>query len=235
MEKQHITIGSIPAILWGPASNKLFIAVHGDQSHKGDDAILVFAEEAANKGYQMLSFDLPEHGDRKDESRLCSVQNCIEDLRAVMAYVRTISENIGLFGCSVGAYFGIQAFKDEPISQALFLSPVVDMKRQIENMMTWFDITPERLKREGIISTPMKTLYWDYYEYVTQHPVEWDKPTAILYGKRDEICEFDCVKRFAELARADLTVWAEGEHYFHTEAQLAFLRSWGQEYLERCS
>ena len=146
-----------------------------------------------------------------------------------MAHARTISGDIGLFGCSMGAYFGMMAFRDDLISQALFLSPVVDMKRLIENMMAWFDITPERLKQEKEIQTPVKTLYWDYYEYVVGHPVTWDKPTTILYGERDELCEFDCVKRFADLAQADLTVWDEGEHYFHTEVQLAFLQNWLRE------
>ena len=64
MEKQYLWIEGIPAVLWGAASDKLFIAVHGDQSNKEDDVIAILAEEAANKGCQTLSFDLPEHGIR---------------------------------------------------------------------------------------------------------------------------------------------------------------------------
>jgi len=69
MKKAHFTIESIPAILWGEPSEKLFIAVHGNMSSKDDEGIVIFAEEAINKGYQALSFDLPEHGDRKVAER----------------------------------------------------------------------------------------------------------------------------------------------------------------------
>ena len=37
MESQYVKIENIPAVLWGPAADKLFIAVHGDQFNKADD------------------------------------------------------------------------------------------------------------------------------------------------------------------------------------------------------
>jgi len=95
-----------------------------------------------------LSFDLPEHGSRKEETRMCNARNCIEDLSRIMALARTVSEDSSLFGCSLGAYFSMMAYKNEPIRQALFLPPVVDMQRIIENMMLWFDVSKERLKQE---------------------------------------------------------------------------------------
>lgn len=45
---------------------KIFIAVHGNMSNKEDAVIQILAEEADRKGYQVLSFDLPEHGERKE-------------------------------------------------------------------------------------------------------------------------------------------------------------------------
>ena len=228
MGTRQIQIEGIPAMLWGPKSDKLFIAVHGDKSCKSDEVISVFAKEAACKGYCTLSFDLPEHGDRKEEPRLCSVQNCIADLAAVMKYACTLSCEISLFGCSMGAYFGMLAYRDELLRQALFLSPVVDMKRIIDNMMMWFNITPEQLRREREITTPVKTLYWDYYEYVTEHPVVWDKPTALLYGKKDELCEAEYVEGFSKRTSAKMTVFDESGHFFHTEEQMAFFRQWLQ-------
>jgi predicted alpha/beta-hydrolase family hydrolase len=72
MEKRYLNIGNIPAVLWGARSGKLYIAVHGDQSSKEDPVIAILAEEAEKKGYGVLSFDLPEHGGRKDEPRPCN-------------------------------------------------------------------------------------------------------------------------------------------------------------------
>ena len=107
------------------------------------------------------------------------------------------------------------------------------MKRIINNMMAWFGVTEERLEKEQTISTPAKTLYWDYYQYVLAHPVSWDKPTAILYGAKDTLCEFDYVNDFAKRTGADMTVIEEAEHYFHTKEQLFSLRKWLKQYIKR--
>lgn len=228
MRKQNLIINHIPAILWGDKSDRLFVAVHGNMSNKADDAIVVFAEEATAAGYQVLSFDLPEHGDRKDEAYACKVQNCVQDLTAIMSYARLLSNNISVFACSMGAYFSLLAFRDEQLKQCLFLSPVVNMERIINNMMTWFGVTEDRLKTEMEVSTPIgQRLYWDYYCYVKEHPiVTWNKVTSILYGSKDNLCEFDVVAAFAKRLDCDLEVMEHGEHYFHTEEQLQYFRQW---------
>jgi pimeloyl-ACP methyl ester carboxylesterase len=226
--RKNLMIEGIPSILWGEGSDKLFIAVHGNMSRKDDDAIAVFAEEAVYKGYRVLSFDLPEHGDRADENYPCMVWNCVSDLSSVMSYARTLSDNISLFACSMGAYFSLLAYKDQPLEQALFLSPVLSMERIILNMMTWAGISEERLKTEKEIKTPAgETLYWDYYSYVKSNPVErWDVPTSILYGSDDNICQYDVISEFVKRFNCSLQVLEHGEHYFHTNEQLRYFREW---------
>jgi hypothetical protein len=73
MKTQRLNIKNIPVILWGESSENMFIAVHGDKSSKDDEVIRIFAEEAVGKGYGVLSFDLPEHGDRINQPYLCKV------------------------------------------------------------------------------------------------------------------------------------------------------------------
>jgi len=228
MIKQNFKIENIPAILWGDKSEELFVVVHGDMSNKADDQIVVFAEEATSIGYQVLSFDLPKHGDRKEEAYICKVQNCVQDLKTIMDYAQALSNNISLLACSMGAYFSLLAYKHEPLKQCLFLSPVVNMERIIDNMMIWCSISENRLKTEKEIPTPIgKTLYWDYYCYVKEHPiVDWNNSTSILYGSEDNLCEFDVVSRFAKRFNCDLQVMDHGEHYFHTKEQLQFFKRW---------
>lgn len=137
MIKENISINNIPAILWGEKSPKLFIAVHGNMSAKDDVPIALLAEEAIPSGYQVLSFDLPEHGDRKAEPVLCKVQN------------------------------------------------------------------------------------------VKQNPInKWNKPTSILYGKKDELCEYDTVASFAEAFHCNLEIDDNAGHYFHTQEQLKSYKAW---------
>src|SRR5699024_8993303 len=102
-----------------------------------------------------LSFDLPEHGDRKDEVTPFKVQYCVRDLLSIMNYAKSRWKHISLFANSIGAYFSLLAYQSELLDKAWFLSPVVDMQRIIKNIMLQFDITEERLKREQTISTPI--------------------------------------------------------------------------------
>ena len=45
MEINRINIGNIPTVVWGEKSNKVFIAVHGNMSHKADEVIKLLAEK----------------------------------------------------------------------------------------------------------------------------------------------------------------------------------------------
>lgn len=228
MKQTSFSIGHIPALLWGESTGRLLLAVHGNLSHKADTVIALLAQCALPHGYQVLSFDLPEHGDRTGEPTLCKVQTCVQELHTVMAYAKTLAAEISLFGCSFGAYFGLLAYCGESIRRALFLSPVVDMERLIHNMMTWCSVSEERLRAEEEVSTPSgQTLYWDYYQYVKAHPIShWNVPTAILHGSADSLCEREVVEGFAHCFGCDLTVLEAGEHFFHTPEQLDFYQKW---------
>ena len=93
-------------------------------------------KNALANNYQVLSFDLPEQGDRINEGTPSKVQYYIKDLTDVMQYVKANWKHISLFANSLGAYFSLLAYPDEPIEKAWFLSPIVDMQRLIENMMS---------------------------------------------------------------------------------------------------
>lgn len=228
MIKNNLLIDNIPAILWGEESSKLFVAVHGNMSNKSDAVISILAEEATKLGYQVLSFDLPKHGDRKNEPVLCKVQNCVRDLQIIMNFALSRTNDISLFACSMGAYFSLIAYKESNFQQTFLLSPVVNMERIINNMMTWFNVSEERLRKEQEIPTPIgEILYWDYYCYVKENPIIlWNNPTEILYGSKDSICEFDFVSSFAKKFNCSLEVIENAEHYFYTPEHLNFFRQW---------
>lgn len=229
--KQAITINNIPSIIWGDDSDRIVIAVHGNQSNKADVPIEILANAALTKGFQVLSFDLPKHGDRVNEATLCEVQTCVEELRIIMQYAKTNWKHISLFANSMGAYFSLLAYPSEPLEKAFFLSPVVDMQRIIENMMMSFSITEEQLERQRIVSTPMgQDLYWDYYCFVKKHPViKWSVPTYILKGDNDDLCESNVVVQFTERFSCKLNIAKEAGHYFHTPTELFELNKWLEE------
>ena len=67
MKTKRMNINNIPSLIWGEESWKVFIAVHGNMSNKEDEVIKLLVEKVTSRGYQVLSFDLPEHGERKDD------------------------------------------------------------------------------------------------------------------------------------------------------------------------
>lgn len=233
MEKEYIQIMNedvvIPAVVWGRENSKIFIAVHGNLSNKEDTVVSMLAEKAIEKGYNVVSFDLPMHGERIGQDYQCNPQNCVSDLSVVYEYAKGISQEISLFACSMGAYFSLLAYHDFGIKQALFLSPVVNMEQIIHNMMTGFGVSEERLQKEKLIELPIgQNLEWEYFSYVKTNPINfaWNTPTAILYGTADNLCEWKEISSFTERYHANLQIVEAGEHYFHTQEQLNALNEW---------
>ena len=135
--------------------------------------------------------------------------------------------SIILIANSIGAFFSMNAEIDSLIEKAYFISPIVDMEKLITDMMAWANVTEDELKQQGVIRTELgENLSWDYLCYVRDHPVEWNVPTDILYGSRDELTLYDTIKAFAEKHHAKLTIMENGEHWFHTEEQMKFLDNW---------
>ena len=235
MNLTHLMINNIPSTIWGANSKKVFIAVHGNMSHKEDEVIKIFADKVCPLEYQVLSFDLPEHGERKKyKNYSCSVQNCVSDLEKILEYAKSNYTEINLWACSMGAYFSLLAYKDIDIKQTIFLSPVVNMELIIENMMRYSNISVERLKEEKTINTSLGTLYYDYYEYVKNNPItKWESNTNILYGEKDNMQDESTIKEFCQKFNCDLNIMKNGEHYFHKEDQLAYYKKWLDEIIKK--
>ena len=86
MKETALNIENIPAILCGEKTDKVYIFVHSKMSSK--EEARDFAIIATQRSYQVLSFDLPEHGDRKNENYPCVVWNAVSDLGIIGRYVR---------------------------------------------------------------------------------------------------------------------------------------------------
>jgi len=226
MKKKIYKVDNIPVILWGEKSDCAYVCVHGKHSNK--EEAQSFAEKAISKGFQVLSFDLPEHGERKDEDYPCMVWNAVHDLGVIGKHARQNWNNLCLFGSSLGAYFSLLAYQDFPLKKSLFLSPVLDMEHLNTKMMKWFGISEKELEERREIPTPMgETLYWDYYCYARESPIgKWEAPTEILYGSEDNLTARDVAESFSKRFHCGLTVLEGSEHWFHAEWQLAFLDGW---------
>lgn len=217
-------LDDIPSILWGEDSNKVYVHVHGKMSRK--EYAESFAAIAETKGYQTLSFDLPEHGERTDSKR-CDVWDGVSDLRTISDYAFANWERVSLYACSIGAYFSLNAYNAMAFEKALFQSPIVDMERLVKNMMLWSGVTEAELESKKEIPSPVDTLRWDYYQYIISHPItQWNIPTAILYGGKDNLQPEESVRAFAEKFGCSLTVSENSEHPFMAQSDALIVENW---------
>lgn len=233
MDRQEkIQINNIPAILYGSASDKLYLYVHGKHSKKEEAEH--FANMAEKSGFQVLSFDLPEHGERANEQYPCTIQNGVHDLNEVYSFIKDKYNCMSLYACSLGAYFSLLAYQNKVFDRCLFLSPILDMERLIQNMMKWANISEEELKKKEEYETSFgEMLSWDYYKYVQNNPiVKWNSLTYILYGENDNLTERCVLDSFSTKNDCMVDVMPNGEHYFHTKEQLDYLENWLEKVIE---
>ena len=136
-------------------------------------------------------------------------------------------DSVILIANSIGAFFSMNALGEKNISQAMFISPIVNMEQLIADMMMWSHVTENELEIKKEIPTEFgETLSWEYLCYVRKHPIKWSIPTCILYGENDHLTSRETVSGFADQIGAKLTVMKDGEHWFHTEEQMKVLDQW---------
>ena len=149
------------------------------------------------------------------------------EIGAAVNAFRQKYDEIVLIANSIGAYFSMRAGIEEKIARAFFISPIVDMEKLIVDMMAMENVTEEELEEKGRIPTAFgEVLSWEHLTFVRQNPIKWSVPTHILYGREDAFTDVNTIRAFAETHGATLTVMENGEHWFHTDEQMAFLDDW---------
>lgn len=225
MKTERFTLKNIPLLLIGEPSRKVYLYVHGKNGSK--EEALDFAELACPAGYQVLALDLPEHGERKNAPERLLPWVVLPELQLIYQYAKVHWRSVSLRATSIGAWFSMLALQAKPLRSALLLSPVVDMEDLITNMMQWANVSEAQLKEIGEVSTDFdETLSWQYLCWVREHPYRWKVPTQVLYGAMDNLTSRAVLEQFKQRTGAHLTIMEEGEHWFHTELQLAVLQEW---------
>ena len=136
-------------------------------------------------------------------------------------------DSISIIANSIGAYFAMNALAGKKLERAFFISPIVNMEKLITDMMLWANVTEEELQGKQEIETLFgETLSWKYLCYVRENPIVWNTSTDILYARNDNLTSYETISKFAKETNSSLKIMEDGEHWFHTDEQLAFLNNW---------
>lgn len=224
MKTERIQIGTIPAVVYGEPGDRGYLFLHGQMGRKEEAE--AFAQVVCPKGFEVLSIDLPGHGERQNLGEELAPWTAVPDIRAALDWAKRRWKAVSLRATSIGAYFAMLAL-DAP-ERALLVSPVLNMEELILTMMGWAGVTEHQLREQGEIATDFgQTLSWKYLCWVREHPVShWTCPVRILYGSGDNLTPRRTVEEYVRQHHAKLTIMEGGEHWFHTPEQLAILRKW---------
>ena len=119
MRKTKFKINGIPTVLYGEQSEKIYLYIHGKHGYKEEAE--EFAEVICSKGYQVISIDLPEHGERQAETGSFVPWIVQPELKTIMNYLKNNLNSISIRATSIGAWFSLISFADEIIDKCLFL------------------------------------------------------------------------------------------------------------------
>ena len=193
--------------------SKALLYIHGKGGNsKEAEQIKPFCD-----GYDVHGIDLADFTPWGTEKQ---IQNAFEMLTRKY-------DSVSIVGNSIGAYFSMFALQNRSVEKAFFISPILDMERLILDMMMWANVTEKELQEQKTIQTDFgETLSWEYLTFVREHPVHWKTPTVILYAEHDNMTSRKTVDDFINTHHAKLTVMPNGEHWFHTTEQVAFLGNW---------
>ena len=224
MKTERFQIDTIPVVLYGEPAKQGYLFLHGQMGCKEEAE--AFAQVVCPKGVQVLSIDLPGHGERRDRGEELLPWVAVPDIQAALEWAYRQWDEVSLRANSIGAYCARLAFGAP--SRALLLSPVLDMEELILTMMGWAGVTEKQLRVQSEIATSFgQILSWKYLCWVREHPLpDWTCPIHILYGSGDNMTSHQTIDKFVRRHNAKLTVMEGGEHWFHTPEQLALLREW---------
>jgi len=225
MKIEKTQVGSIPVLIWGEASENVYLYVHGGNENKY--AAENFAPAAQQKGWQTVSFDLPEHGERKWEGRRCSVWNAGRDLEEMAGYVFKRWKRVRLFANNTGALMCLYACPMWGFERALFQSPVLDMPGLVTRLLERYHLTQDELEEKGELETPVGTLSWESYQFVKEHPpAQWPFSTSILYAGKDELQSYETVAAFCRTHGGSLSISLTSGHDFQSRQDTCVLEWW---------
>ena len=224
MKTEHFQIGTIPAVLYGEPSDRGYLFLHGQMGRKEEAE--AFAQVVCPKGMEVLSIDLPGHGERQDRGEELLPWIAVEEIQAALEWAKHRWKAVSLRATSIGVYFALVAF-DAP-ERALLVSPVLNMEELILSLLHQAGVTEEQLCQRGKIMGPLgQSMSWEYLCWVREHPIRrWNCPIRILWGPEDTVTSRRTLDSYIHYCGAWLTVVEGAEHWLHTPWELAVLRGW---------
>ena len=182
----------------------------------------------ASQGDQLITFDLPTHGNRQDDKAFNPIEASPE-VRMFAQLAHSQSTEIGLRAHSIRAYFSLCDTSAGTFERVWLVSPLLDLEYYIWDMMAEYSVTDEQLEAQTVIDTPRGVLDWPYLRFVEEHPAKLDTPIWIIRGDQDEVVPLGALSRFVGAPGVELVQVEGGKHFLGRPPYLDTLVAWFEE------
>lgn len=212
----------------GNTLRTVVVALHGFGSARKSDTVLSIAAAASLKGAAVLTFDMPGHGDRLKQGGF-TAENLINDFKKVIAYARdNISDKVGIFCTSLGAYAGLAgALGEQGIARIFLKSPALlpaKVLTKLQAIGAFGDGANAALADGFVKSIAQLKIECDVYKIYAGYA---GAPIDILYGEKDELIDKTDILRFLALSPSISLAVIEGEgHRFTSGAAKELVVRW---------
>ena len=214
----------------GKANAPAIILTHGLNSCKCDPRILIVAGMLHRNGFNVLMYDMREHGESEIEDGRAAIGNDeYQDLLGAWDWLvnekQFSPDQIGVYGQSLGAGTTLIAFGQEPRVAAAFVdSPYSDLPQIIDEELARNNypafLAPGGIFMARVIAGDNLTAFSPKNSITNDE----GRPIYLVHGTNDTRINVHHTRQLAELAvptGANVTVWIP-EGVGHVEAEFAF-------------
>ncbi len=186
------------------------LAVHGFGGSKESAAIEGLAKRVCKNGLNVLTFDLPAHGERTEPASELRAERCLKELLMAEQYAQSLGGSMYAFATSFGGMCMLQRLEkmSDSYKKVVLRVPAVDMAQSLVRITALTDraFSMEKAKQDGFKITLGR-------EYI------------IPYRFYEELLQMDCLRSCTRWNNDSvLTIHAEQDELVSPAATAEFLR-----------
>lgn len=204
----------------------LVIYGHGFTGHKDNKAAEKLAEKliSKNKGFGLLTFDLPCHGE--DVKKKLSLTDCLWYYEVVINDAKAVlkAEKLYLTATSFGAFLALLYIseKENPFEKIVLRSSAINMYKTLSDALITDEIS-EKLnkKKEAEVGFDRKIIITSQFvdelqkiKLLEKDFMDYADDILMIHGTKDEIAPFEDAKRFSEENVIDFEAVEGADHRF---------------------
>ena len=201
----------------------IIIAVHGFSSSKHSFINEKLAPVLRENKIGLVCFDLPGHGDRKNE--LLTVSSCLKSIKEVENYVRNIYDGpISLTGKSFGGFLLLRYLENNPNK---YLKTIL-MAPALEQINIW-KYNEDEQGRELILSLEEGknfiragmevdvSVLNDFFKFDIYNHLNIQNDVKLVYGTKDITVSNDNIIKLSKIKNWDIFAVDGADHFYRRD------------------